>query len=143
MKKALIVTAVVAGIGILGLQQASANWGQGGFGPGFCGGPESGYTQGGPGFSQLSAEDQAKADNFLEETQGLRKEILMKQSERLALMQSDNPDPDRAAKLAGDIFDLRTTIQDKAEGAGVTRNNDNFSGGPGRGYMHNGRGYGY
>lgn len=108
MKKTLVVTALVLGMGFIGLQQASANWGMG-----------PGCSKGGPGYSQLDAASKTKVDKFYNETQDLRKQMVMKHAEERAIMRSDNPDPGKAAKLAGEIFDLRTTIQDKAEAAGV------------------------
>lgn len=114
MKKTLVITALVVGMGFLGLQQASANWGMGG-GPGM-----GGWCQkGGPGYTQLDAASKAKVDKFYDETKDLRKQMVMKHAEEAALMSATNPDADKAAKLAGELFDLRSTIQAKAEAAGV------------------------
>ena len=66
----------------------------------------------------------------------------MKQNERMALMQSDNPDPARAAKLAGELFDLRASMQSKAQAAGIQGAGGRNCDGPGRGNYHGGRGYG-
>jgi Spy/CpxP family protein refolding chaperone len=115
MKKALVVTALVVGMGLVGWQQASANWGMGG---GFHG-MGGGCLKGGPGYSQLDAATKAKVDKFYDETKDLRKQMVMKHAEEAALMSAATPDAAKVSKLAGDIFDLRTTIQTKAEAAGV------------------------
>lgn len=114
MKKTLIITALVAGIGFFGLQQASANWGMGD-GPGMG----HGCLKGGPCYSQLDAASKEKVDKFYDETKDLRKQMVMKHAEERAIMRSENPDPAKAAKLAGEIFDLGTTLDSKAEAAGV------------------------
>jgi len=114
MKKALVITALVVSMGFLGWQQASANKGMGG-GPGMG----SWCQKGGPGYTQLDAASKAKLDKFYDETKDLRKQMVMKHAEEVALMNATNPDPAQAAKLAGELFDLRSTIQDKAEAAGV------------------------
>ena len=43
----------------------------------------------------------------------------MKRAEKQALMQSDKPDPQAVAKVTGELFDLRITMQEKADQAGV------------------------
>lgn len=114
MKKTLVVTALVMSMGFLGWQQASANRGMGG-GPGMGGGCQ----KGGAGYSQLDAASKAKVDKFYDETKDLRKQLVMKNTEKAALMHGENPDAAKAAKLAGEIFDLQASMQDKAEAAGV------------------------
>ena len=114
MKKTLLITALVVGMGFLGLQQASANKGMGG-GPGMG----SWCQKGGPGYTQLDAASKAKLNKFYDETKDLRKQMVMKHAEESALMHAETPDAAQAAKLAGELFDLRATIQDKAEAAGV------------------------
>jgi zinc resistance-associated protein len=113
MKKTLVITALVVGMGFVGLQHASAR-GMGGFGGmgGHC-------LKGGPGYSQLDDASKAKVDKFYNETQDLRKQMVMKRAEERALMSSTNPDSAKVAKLAGEMFDLHTTLQAKAEAAGV------------------------
>ena len=108
MKKALIITALVMSMGFLGLQQASANQGMG-----------NGCQKGVNGYSQLDAASKAKVDKFYDETKELRKQMVMKHAEELALMNAAEPDAARVAKLAGDIFDLKAAIQAKAKAAGV------------------------
>ena len=114
MKKTLVVTALVVSMGFLGWQQASANRGMGG-GPGMGGGCQ----KGGAGYSQLDAASKAKVDKFYDETKDLRKQLVMKNTEKAALMHGENPDAAKAAKLAGEIFDLQESMQAKTEAAGV------------------------
>ncbi len=114
MKKALVVAALVVGMGFFGWQQASADRGMGGsHGRGGMG------MKGGPAYSQLDTASKAKLDKFYHETQDLRKQMMMKRAEERAVLSATNPDPAMAAKLAGEIFDLKTAIQAKAEAAGV------------------------
>lgn len=115
MKKTVVIAALVIGVGFLGLQQASANWGMGGPGMGMGGAcPKSS-----PGYSQLDTASKAKLDKFFDETKDLRRQMVMKHAEQRAMMRSENPDPAKASKLAGDMFDLHSTMQAKAEAAGV------------------------
>ncbi|MBW6521584.1 MAG: periplasmic heavy metal sensor [Desulfoarculaceae bacterium] len=113
MKKTFVITALVVGLGFIGLQQASAR-GMGGFH-----GMGGQCLKGGPGYSQLDEASKAKVDKFYGETQDLRKQMVMKSAEERALMSSTNPDSGKVAKLAGELFDLKTTLQAKAEAAGV------------------------
>lgn len=112
MKKALLITGLVVGMGFLGLQQASAYQGMG-MGMG------GGCPKGGAAYSQLDAASKAKIDKFHDETKELRKQMVMKHAEERAVMRADNPDSVKAAKLAGEIFDLHTSLQAKADAAGV------------------------
>ena len=133
MKKYLVVAALVGAIGFAGMSMANARGNYGyGPGPGYgdCGGGR--YCDKG----SYSEEDNEKASAFFEETKGLRKEIVVKRSELEALMLQENPDEKKVAKLTGDLYDLRTTMDDKADKA--------FEGkagyGPGPGYGNCGKG---
>lgn len=103
-----------------------------------------GYQNGpmhGQMYQQVDKATQDKLDAFFKETQDLRKQIIMKQAEGQALMQSDNPNSAALSKVSGELFDLRTAIQEKAKAAGL----DNSIGGPGMGMgmgMMGGRGGG-
>lgn len=114
MKKALVIITLVVSMGFLGWQQASAKKGMG-VGPGMGGG----YQKCGVVYSQLDAASKVKVDKFYDETKDLRRQMVMKHAEEAALMHGTNPDEAKAAKLAGEIFDLRASIQDKAKAAGV------------------------
>jgi zinc resistance-associated protein len=115
MKKVFVVTALVVGLGFFGSQQASANWGMNG---GACMG--TGSLKGEPCYTQLDAATKVKVDKFFDDTKDLRKQIIMKNAEEHAVMSSVNPDPAKAASLAGEMYDLRTSMQTKADAAGVT-----------------------
>ncbi len=68
---------------------------------------------------QFDAAMQAKLNTFLTENAGLRKQLAMKRAEYQAMMLSASPNPAQAAALAGEIFDLRYTLQTKAQAAGL------------------------
>lgn len=115
MKKTLVIAALVVGFGFFGWQQASANWGMGGHGMGMG----AGCPKGGPGYAQLDQASKAKLDKYFDETKDLRRQLVMKHAEQRAILRTDNPDPAKAAKLAGEMFDLHSAMQAKAEAAGV------------------------
>lgn len=127
MKKKIIAAVLVSGLAVSSV--AMAGWGRGAGNPGGCYCGQQGYYQ------QLDPAVQEKLDAFYNDTADLRKQLVMKQAERRALLNSTNPDPAAASKLAGEIFDLRTTLQQKAEAAGV----DQYMG---PGMMGGGRGMG-
>ena len=58
-------------------------------------------------------------DTFLTETTELRKSMAEKKAAMRALMKNTNPDPEQAAKLAGELFDLREQLRIKAKAAGL------------------------
>ena len=120
MKKQIIALSLI--IGLTMATVASANWGRGG-GRGYGGYGDCPQVQGqmmqGPMFQQLDEATQDKINQFFKDTQPLHKEMAMKRAEKQALMQSDKPDPQAVAKVTGEMFDLRVTIHEKAELAGV------------------------
>jgi len=132
MKKQILTTALVAAIAIgTAATVASASWGQRG-GGGYW---NNNNQNGGPAMQmqnnqapgprmqmqaqQLDPAVKEKLDQFFTDTQDLHKQVVTKRAEEMALMRSENPDPGAAGKLAGELFDLRTTIRQKAEEAGV------------------------
>ncbi|MGW8193387.1 MAG: periplasmic heavy metal sensor [Desulforhopalus sp.] len=115
MKKKIVALALIAGLALAGA--ASADWGRGGYGQmGYGNCPQVG--QGGM-FQQLDQPTRDKIVQFFKDNSALRKEIVMKQAEQRALMQSEQPDPQAVAKVAGELYDLRTAMHEKAELAGV------------------------
>ena len=72
--------------------------------------------QGGP---QMNEEMMKARDAFLSETTELRKNLAEKQAARRALMMGTNPDPEKAAVIAGELFDLREQLRIKAQAAGL------------------------
>ena len=125
MKKILAITALVSVIGLTGFYSASGNWGAGGMGgPGGCGGG---------GHHLMAGMDDAtktKFKAFLKETQDTRRAMAVKRAEKIALMNGDNPDAVKLGEIAGQLFDLHSTMQTKAEAAGL---DGVFGRGPGSG----------
>ena len=61
------------------------------------------------------------------------------------MLKSTNPDPAAAAKVAGELFDLRAAMREKAAAAGVDKYMGRFGMGPGQQGMGSGsmgRGHG-
>jgi len=63
----------------------------------------------------------AKLEKFLADTKDLRKQIYVKRAEKQALMHNRVPDAVAIAKVTGELFDLRSAIQEKAKEAGLPR----------------------
>lgn len=137
MKRALIAIAAVVSIGLLGLQMATAQPGGmmgRGMGPGY--GP-----CGGPGGKALTEEEIKAHDAFLDKTTELRKKLVMKRAEMKAVMHSENPDGKKAAKLSGELFELRNQLRQKAKESGLKTGYGNCGCGMGGG-MGGGMGHG-
>jgi Spy/CpxP family protein refolding chaperone len=134
MKKYLVAAALIGAIGFSGLSMANAR------GYGYGPGPGNGDCNGGRSCDSWSSseKDDEKASAFFEETKEARKEIVVKRSELDALMRQDNPDEKKVAKLTGDLYDLQTTMQEKADKAFEGRAGNGY--GPGPGYGNCGRG---
>jgi len=140
MKKALLVTAVVVGIGFIGFQAANARMGGGGM---MGGGPNCGNCPQGQGTAtQLTEAEQKALEKFHADTKELRKQIVVKHAELQALQNQTNPDAKKIATLTGELYDLKTTLTDKAKAAGITTGAGCPNGGPGMmgGGMMHGRG---
>jgi Spy/CpxP family protein refolding chaperone len=114
MKKQIVAIALIAGLTLA--TAASADWGRGGKGHGQRG--DCPQMQG-QMFKQLDQATQDKIKLFFEENQALRKEMIMKRAEKRALMKAQTPDAKAVAQVAGELFDLRTAMHEKAELAGV------------------------
>lgn len=114
MKKTIIAAVLISGLAIATV--SSANWGRGG-GRGYnadtCPQLQSSL--------QADPAVQAKLDTFYNDTAALRKEMVVKQSEKRAIMRGANPDPAVVAKLTGELFDLRTAMRAQAVEAGVSQ----------------------
>ncbi len=117
MKKQIIALALITGLTMA--TAASADWGRGrGYG-GYGDCPQMQGQMQGQTFQQLDQATKDKIKQFFKDTQPLHKEMAMKRAEKQALMLSDNPDPQAVAKVTGELFELRTAMQEKAELAGV------------------------
>jgi zinc resistance-associated protein len=117
IKRNIAIATLAMGFGLVALTQAQAGWAQ--RGGGYWGGN---MNQAGPQmqFNQVDPAAQEKLDAFFADTEDIRREIAVKRAERFALMRSENPDPAAASKVAGELFDLRTTLHNKAVEAGVS-----------------------
>ena len=112
MKKKLIAAILISGLAMT--TAATAKW-NGPRGDGDC------YQMSMQSMQNLDEATKAKVVQFRTDNQQLFKDMVMKRAEKRALMQNDNPDPKVAAQLAGELFDLRTTLRLKAVEAGVAQ----------------------
>lgn len=123
MKKKIAAVVLVLGLATAGIASARGMGGGMGGGMGMgCGMMQGQMVQA----QQLDKATQDKLDAFQRDTQGLRKQIVMKHAEMRALMQAETPNTAAVSKLSGELFDLQATMQDKAKAAGV----DSYLGGP-------------
>jgi hypothetical protein len=106
MKKTILAVLFVAAAGVIGLQQASAR-------------VFDHREDGAPRFQQLDDATKAKMEKFRTDTLDLRKQMAMKRAEEVALIRSETPDMDAVRKTAGELFDLRMAMQEKAKAAGL------------------------
>jgi len=130
MKKYLVAAALIGAIGFSGISMVNAR-GNYGYGPG----PGNGNCGGGRYCDNVSysEKDDEKAAAFFEETKEVRKEIVVKRSELDALMRQDNPDEKKVAKLTGDLYDLQTTMEEKAGKTFEDGRRPGYGPGPGNG----------
>jgi hypothetical protein len=107
MKKVLMVVVLATTVGLVGLQQANAGVGD----------------HGGERFHRQSHKQDdatnAKIEKFQADTKDLRKQVEMKQAEQMALIQSESPNLEAVRKASGELFDLRTSLMEKAKAAGL------------------------
>ena len=137
MKKIVTAAALISVLTFAGIQSVSAHggryFGNNNYGGGYCGNYDTG-SQG------LTEKDQAALKKFKDDTRTIRKEIVVKRSELNALMRQDNPDETKVAKLTGDLYDLATDLDKKAETAEID-NPSVYDHGPGTmGIYDRGRG---
>jgi hypothetical protein len=110
-KQVLMILAMVAVLGLLAVQPADARgWGRSGA-EYACNSYEEGLHR--------DEKIIAAREKFHRENVELRRDMVTKKAELHALMQQENPDATRAAKLRGEIFDLRETLHQKAVAAGL------------------------
>ena len=133
MKKVLTITALIGAISLAGIQMVSAHGGNYSNNYGYCGS----YSTDDRTFTEKDIE---AIEKFRAETNTIRKEIFVKRSELNALLRNDNPDEKKVAKLTGDLYDLETELDAKAENTGIR---DRYTYHHGSGMMGTyGRGYG-
>jgi len=128
MKKELTIAALIGAISLAGIQTVSAHGGNYSNNNDYCG-TYGTYDR------TYTEKDTGAIEKFRAETNSARKEIVVKRSELNALLRNDNPDEKKVAKLTGDLYDLETELEAKAEETGV-RNRYAYDHGPGmmRGY---------
>lgn len=124
MKKKIAAIALATTLGFTVANQAVAGWGGQGRGQQYA--PCPMYAQQvqpqGPNMQAPAPIDpavQEKIDKFFTDNTDLQKNMMVKSTELRALMRADNPDAQLAGKLAGELFDLRTTFRANAVAAGV------------------------
>jgi Spy/CpxP family protein refolding chaperone len=123
MKKLITTTALIGAISLAGIQIASAHSGNYSNNNDYCGS----YSTNDRTFTEKDAE---AIEKFRAETNSTRKEIVVKRSELNALLRNDNPDEKKVAKLTGELYDLETELEAKAEKTGI-RNRYSYKHGPG------------
>jgi hypothetical protein len=122
MKKLMTAAAILGVISLAGIQVVSAHGGNYSNNNDYCGAYgtyDRTYTE----------KDTVAIEKFRAETNSAR-EIVVKRSELNALLRNDNPDEKKVAKLTGDLYDLETELEAKAEETGV-RNRYAYDHGPG------------
>ena len=123
MKKLITAAAIISVMSLAGIQTASAHGGNYSNNNDYCGS----YGTDDRAFTE---KDAATIEKFRAETNSVRKEIVVKRSELNALLRNDNPDEKKVAKLTGDLYDLETEFEAKAEETGV-KNRSAYDHGPG------------
>jgi hypothetical protein len=113
MKKVIATAAIMSMISLAGVQAVSAHGGRYySSNNDYCGAYgtyDNAYTE----------KDTEAFEKFQAETNSLRKDIFVKRSELNALLRNDNPDEKKVAKLTGELYDLETELEAKAEKTGV------------------------
>lgn len=112
VKKKILIVAMVASLGLAGLQQVSAR----GWNDGDC----DCYNNNAR-YQTLDESTKTKIEAFQASSLQLRKQMAMKRAEKTALLEAQTPNPQAVSKVAGEIFDLRQAIKEKANEAGLTR----------------------
>ena len=111
MKKAFMAAVVVAAVGMIGLQQASArihdNTSR-----------EDGYFQ---QFHRMDDATLEKMEKFRADNKDILKQMVMKRAEESALIRSETPNAEAVRKAAGELFDLMITMQEKAKASGLMK----------------------
>jgi Spy/CpxP family protein refolding chaperone len=81
--------------------------------------PESGFPSG-ANCRQQPTVDPKIHQQFMEATEGLRGELMVKRSAYVELMNSATPDKETAQQMWSEMFDLQTQIRVKATELGVS-----------------------
>ena len=111
--------ALVAFVGLAGINMAEAQWGGGwmmgngntGYGPGACNGP------GGRGGN--TSANYENMEKFHNDTADLRQQLFEKRSEYYEAINQENPDKELAKELWSQLFDLQQQMHEKAVDSGI------------------------
>ena len=119
MKRLIALLGILVLVGAIALPVLAhgPGWGRGHH-MGWGGGPGQGYCGDyGPGAGNLTEEQRTKLDTlhkkFYDETAQLRNEMWTKSSELNALLNSPNPDADKARALQKEITGLKSQLAEK------------------------------
>ena len=123
MKKIMTAAALLVAISLAGIQTVSAHGGNYSNNSDYCGSFSTDDRN-------ITNTDSEAIEKFRTETHSTRKDIVVKRSELNALLRNDNPDEKRVATLTGELYDLETELEAKAEEIGV-RNRYAYDHGPG------------
>jgi len=124
MKKLVTAAAIISIISLAGIQTVFAHGG-GNYSNNndYCGSFSTDDRN-------VTEKDAEAIEKFRAETSSSWKEIVVKRSELNALLRNDNPDEQKVAKLTGELYDLETELQAKAEKSGISGRNA-YGHGPG------------
>jgi zinc resistance-associated protein len=123
MKKLITAAALISVISLAGIQIASAHGGYYSNNSDYCGSYSTDDRT-------LTNTDAETIETFRTDTKSVRKEIVVKRSELNALLRNDNPDERKVAALTGELYDLESEFEEKAEKTGI-RNRYSYNHGPG------------
>ena len=112
MKKVITAAALIGAISLAGIQTASAHNGNYSNNYDYCGS----YGTDDRTFTEKDAET---VEKFRADTNSARREVVVTRSELNALLRNDNPDEKKVAKLTGDLYDLESELNAKAEETGI------------------------
>ncbi len=158
MKKTIAIVGALFLVAAVAIP-AMAWWGPGwggmhrgmgwGHGPWSCWNNEGGYGYGGVNKEQATKLDQLRQD-FFKDTTDLRNDLWNKSRELGSVLNTENPDRDKAGALQSEISELRTKLAQKRlsfrlEARKIAPNTERSQGygpGYGRGMMGYGPGYG-
>ncbi len=106
MKMIAMAAVLAATVGIFGVQQA----------------PARGVDYHGKNHQachKVNDVDKEKLAKFRADIKDIRKQIVMKRAEKSALIKTESPNLEAVKKAAGELFDLRMALHEKAKSTGI------------------------
>ena len=150
MKKTLAVAGIILLVVAIAVPVLAhgPGWGRGRHMQGYWQGGQGGCPQYGPGYANLTEEQRAELNTlhqkFYDETAPIRNEVWAKRAELNTLLNTSNPDAEKAKALQQEISDLKAKMAqarlDFALEARKVDPNARIGMGPGRGRVY-GKGY--